>query len=121
MLKGLFSKKSSDELRSHEWIAVAILLLFMCMLSKLAWNAPDSRWPERDGKPVATPQEQIVITLSGAIEKEGRYHFPKGVTLGQVLAAVPLKENADLRKFNLAKELKRGQKIRIPYKKQNKR
>jgi hypothetical protein len=109
-----------NELRPHEWVSVALFLLVMCFLTKIAWNAPSDRWPKRNREPVPVPREQIVVTISGAVAKEGRYHFVKGTTLGQALEAAQLSEDADMQKLTLDRELKSRQKIRIPRKKQNK-
>lgn len=110
----------NEELRPHEWIALATFFLILALISKIAWNAPANRWPQKERLPVLPPQEQIVITISGAVNQEGRYHFPKGTTIKEALEEVQIKPDADLSKLQFEKPLKTGQRLKIPHKKQKK-
>lgn len=109
-----------DNLHPHEWMAVMALLLFLAVLIQSAWRAPDSRWPEKEGRALAAPHEQLVVTFTGAIAKEGRYHFKAGTTLGEALKEIELLPEANTSKMALEKPLKRSQRIRIPSKKSTK-
>lgn len=106
-----------DNLYPHEWMAVMALLLFLAVLIQFAWNAPETRWPDKEGKPVSIPFEQVVVSITGAVTKEGRYHFPAGITVGEALEKIELLPEASVEKLDLKKPLKRGQRIKIPQKK----
>ena len=105
-----------DNLYPHEWMAVMGLMLFLAILIHFAWIAPDTRWPERDGRAIDAPHALVVVTFSGAIAKEGRYHFKAGTTLGDALNTVELLPEANISKMPLEKPLKKGQRIKIPVK-----
>lgn len=105
------------DLYPHEWGVVALIIFGMLTIGKIAWAAPDERWPKRNGSPVPIPEELVVISISGAVEKEGRYHFKKGTTVLQALEKAVLKEDADLTKLRLDKEIRRGQSLRVPLRK----
>lgn len=109
--------KTSDEmgLFQYEWIVVLSLISFMAILMKLGWNAPEDRWPEKEGVLVAKPVEFVVVCLEGAVEKAGRHHFPQGTTLRNALEKVVLLPEADLSKLDLDQVLKRRQKIKVPF------
>lgn len=108
---------AKEELRSYEWVVIVLILAVLLISTKIALNAPDQRWPTKEGNPVPAPQEQLVISITGAVLNEGRYHFEKGTTLRQALQQVKLTPDADISRLFLDKELKRGQKVRIPKKK----
>jgi hypothetical protein len=105
------------ELQPHEWMAVCGLLLFIAVLIKFAWNAPDSRWPQRAGVKVSAPKEMVVVNIRGEVMQAGRYHYEAGTTLGEALKKVELKPDADVSKMALTKPLKRGQRINVPKRK----
>lgn len=102
----------------REWLAVIFLLFFLLLLTKIAWQAPESRWPQNNGGlPFPPPQEQIVLRISGALEQEGRYHFNRGTTLGKALESLSLNSDADISNLDLNKVLKSGEHIKINKKK----
>lgn len=111
---------TSQSLLGREWLVVMVIVLFILYLTRVASHAPQNRWPEKQGLGLQLPEEQIVITVAGAVEVEGRYHFNKGATVGEVLTALKLKENADIGKLPLNQKVKKGQKLRIPTKKAKK-
>lgn len=60
---------------------------------------------------------EVVVHLSGAVEKPGVYRFSRETRLSEALEkAVPL-DRADVQSLNLAAPLKDGQKIVVPEKK----
>lgn len=105
----------------REWLAIIALLSFFLLLSKIAWKAPDSRWPQNKDLHFPPPEEQIVVHISGALEKVGRYHFIRGTTLGKAMEGLSLNSNADISNLDLNKVLKSGDHIKISKKKEVKR
>lgn len=59
----------------------------------------------------------IVISVEGAVEFPGRYHFKKGTKIGEVLKQIPLQEQADLSRLNLDRVILKSRKLKIPFKK----
>jgi hypothetical protein len=105
----------------REWLAILTLLSFLLLLAKIAWQAPESRWPQNKGLPFPPPEHQIVLHISGALEQEGRYHFDRGTTLGKALEALSLNSEADISNLDLNRVLKSGDHVRIGRKKEKKR
>jgi hypothetical protein len=110
-------RKNDQGLNSYEWIAALSILLFIAILCVIAWNAPENRWPKKQGIDIPSPKALITIYLSGAIKNPGRYHFEEGENLRECLQKIELSEDADIEKLALDKPLKRGQRIKIPKKK----
>lgn len=106
----IFSDNSS--LSTYEKMVVHIFCCFLFVLIKFAFRAPEERWPQNTVKENLI-KRQIVIWISGEIENEGKYHFNEGDTLKEVLRAVSLKKEADLKSLDFSKPLKTGQRIKI--------
>lgn len=113
--------KKVKSLANYEWIVVFFLITVMIVLTKMALNAPFPRWPTKDNEPAPLPEEQVVISISGELESPGRYHFAKGTTLKQALSKIKLTENAEIEHLKLDQALKKGQKVRIPKRKNSKK
>lgn len=64
----------------------------------------------------AAGNREIVVYLTGAVEKPGLVHLPLDARLDTALKEVKLLPEADLDSLNPAGKLKDGQKIVIPYK-----
>lgn len=106
----------STTLYPHEWITAIAIFSFFLALAKIAWHAPDSRWPQEKGA-FTSSEQQIVVHISGALGQEGRYHFPKGTTLGQAVDALSLNSEADVSNLDLQKVLRKGEHVKIGKKK----
>lgn len=91
----------------------------MLFLAKIAWQAPESRWPQ-EKRLKDIQEQQIVVQFSGALNHEGRYHFFQGTTLGQALESLSLDSESDISKLDLNKVLKCGQHVKISKKKEKK-
>lgn len=64
----------------------------------------------------ATAVREIVVYVSGAVEKPGLIHLPLDARLDDALKQANPLSGANLEVLNLAEKLKDGQKISIPYK-----
>jgi competence protein ComEA len=64
----------------------------------------------------ASTTREIVVYVSGAVEKPGLVHLPVDARLNDALKQVALLSDANLSSMNPAEKLKDGQKITVPYK-----
>lgn len=104
------------------FIAVAAVLVFAYFNQNLTedhnelpltgdLNIVESRESQENGK----KSEEIIVHLSGAVKNAGVYKLQANSRLVDLLkVAGGLKEEADLKKINLAEEIFDGQKIIIP-------
>lgn len=95
-----------------EWLAVAIIIAFMAIMSAIALR------PQPTYSLKHTPQENLVdATIIGAVSHPGPYSLPKGSTVGDLLQmAEPLPE-ADLRRIKPSTQLRRNHFVKVPVKK----
>jgi len=63
--------------------------------------------------------EEIVVHVTGAVEKSGVYRLPAGSRVNDALAKADVQAEADLNSLNLAAPLIDGQKIVVPIKQEN--
>ncbi|HBQ28862.1 competence protein ComEA [Peptococcaceae bacterium SCADC1_2_3] len=63
--------------------------------------------------------EEIVVHVTGAVEKSGVYRLPAGARVNDVLEKAGVQTEADLDSLNLAAPLIDGQKIIVPLKQEN--
>lgn len=98
------------ELKTYEKATVLMFLFPLLLLSLHTLNAPVERWPHEK---YPERKKQIVVTITGEIEEEGRYHFQEGAKVADVLNEVALKPHANTQHLKLGQPLKPGQKIRI--------
>lgn len=117
--QGFWNLKSTNTktLYPREWLAILTLTLFLLVLSKIAWQAPENRWPQKKGLPFPPSDKQIVVNFSGHLQEEGRYHFNKETTLGDAVEAIKLNEDADVSNLDFTQILKSGDHVKIPGKK----
>lgn len=104
-------------LRAREWFAVYFMLSLFMFLSLKALGGDYSRWPRLGGQPVPRPKVLVVINVKGEVKNPGKYHFPEGTSIRDVIAEAEPTQNADLTKIDLTKLVKKGQSITIPKKK----
>jgi competence protein ComEA len=64
-------------------------------------------------------KEEIVVHVTGAVEKSGVYRLPAGARVNDALEKAGLKAEADIDSLNLAAPLVDGQKIIVPLKQEN--
>lgn len=100
---------SNRDLSLYEKGTVYSFLACLFLLSLYSLKAPEERWPH-----TKHPEriKQVVVTITGEIENEGRYHFDEGTTLREALQGLNIRPE-NQRHLKLDQPLKPGQKIRI--------
>lgn len=106
------------DLRLYEKATVLVFLACLFLLSLFSLKAPEERWPHEKHP---ERKKQVVVTITGEIENEGRYHFEQGTTLKSALESLSLKQEISINPLKLDQPLKAGQKIRIKSKKRAKK
>ena len=96
-----------------EWLAVAIFMGFILMLTVISRPIPDSSLQAAHALHGFTSSE-IEISIDGAVEKPGKYSVKKGATLQEVLGKATPLPSANLKHLNLKRKLRIGQNIHIP-------
>lgn len=104
---------SGKTLRLHEWALVLVALLVCLKLARIAWSAPETRWPKSERKLGNRPKKLLVVKIKGEVVEEGRYHFEEGTTIGKALDTIALTDAADVSKFDRDKPLKARQSITV--------
>lgn len=106
--------ESIPRLPAHEWAAVAVFIsiLLFIGITNLWVNQRDSQLTV----PLA-PNDEVFVTLQGAVSKPGSYKVKKGEKLGSVIGLSEPHESADLSKIELNKSLRYDRIIEIPNKK----
>lgn len=66
-----------------------------------------------------TENSGIVIDLRGAVQNPGVYNLPVGTRIGELIEQAGLLEDADTSAINLARMLKDGEIISVPYQGEN--
>lgn len=106
-------ESSSGELKTREWLAVAILALVFLSLTIITL----------DSKPVNPPnsirlndpgRRGIEILVKGDVAYPGMYHLPAELSMREVLNLVQANPTADLRRFNLDRPIRHGRLLNIP-------
>lgn len=97
----------------HEWVAVALIIGFILMLTIISRPSPYSDLQvSRTAQPIIS--NQLTVTIDGAVAHPGKYTLNKGSTLQDLFAeAIPL-PTADLKVFKTSRKLREGQNIYVP-------
>ena len=109
------TSQPESQLFVHEWIAIAIILGFLLLLTLIAALGQSSDFQSLKTGPASylKPQE-IEVHIEGAVAKPGAYRVKTGTKLQEaIILAEPLLE-ADLRKIRPASRLRNGQRIVLP-------
>lgn len=56
----------------------------------------------------------LAVHITGAVEKPGLYHFPKGTRVDDALRKAGLPADAEPNRLNLARKLEDGMQVRVP-------
>lgn len=104
-------------------IILAAVIVFTAGYRVSRWQGEQYRDPGKAGEivrdGVGESGREIVVHVSGAVEKPGVYKFSRGMRVSDALEkAVPL-VRADVQGLNLAAPLKDGQKIVVPLKQES--
>lgn len=99
-------------------IIVLVLLLFIRLVDAVQEHYYDSKNQILLDNELKSNDNNLKITVyvCGAVKEEDLYELDYGSRLNDLLKKIKLLESANIKKLNLAENLKDGQKIYIPYK-----
>jgi competence protein ComEA len=100
-------------------LAVIAIILFGAGYKYAHWHAQSEEKPaveklEPAGAAGKVTQE-LVVHVTGAVEKPGVYHLPRGSRVNEAIARAGVLPEADLNALNLAAPLADGQKVPVPF------
>jgi len=100
-------------------LAVVAVILFGAGYQYARWNVQHAEKPsvERSAPAEAADKAapEIVVHVTGAVEKPGVYRLPRGSRVNDALSQAGALPEADLEALNLAAPLADGQKIPVPF------
>lgn len=101
----------------HEWLAVCLLLAVMCGLTCFSWTQYSQSLPIPLDHPWIAQEEarqqQIEVTVEGAVRYPGSHLLPRGSRLGMLLDQVEPLAEADLRHIKRSQKLRDGQHVQV--------
>ncbi|MBA3815051.1 MAG: SLBB domain-containing protein [Parachlamydiaceae bacterium] len=104
-------------LKIHEWLAVALLIAILGALSMMAYLTKGSVGEQDRSMPAFLSKSgKIEVLIEGAVINPGTYYLPSGIAMKDVLMLAQLLPNADLRRFNMSAQLKKGRVVNVPSK-----
>lgn len=104
----------SPRLPTREWIAVAVLVVFMTGLVALVLFSEEDSQPDTLLAPHYCVSQEIEVIIEGAVAHPGVHLLMRGSVLKDLLSkAEPLPE-ADLSRLKPERKLRPGQTIRVP-------
>lgn len=101
-----------------EWMAVAVIIAFMVLMSFIALLPEPPR--TSTGRAHYLYDNFVEVTITGAVSKPGPYRLAKGSTVGDLLAEASPLPNADLRRVRPTTKLRRNHHVKVPVKKNTK-
>lgn len=113
-MKSEEARGSHPVLFLYEWIVVGGLILLLAYLSVKALNAGDGRWPRCNKRLRPAPASLIVVSVSGEVERPGKYHVPVGITLREILInRAGLTQEAEVSELDLDEAIFKVKKVRV--------
>ena len=67
----------------------------MALLALIAWQSSHVTAAKQLSIATSAVPETVQLTITGAVQTPGTYTFPAGVSLREVLRAIPLQKKAD--------------------------
>jgi hypothetical protein len=115
-MKDLSTPSSSKvALKIHEWLAIVVLIIILGGLSIMAYVSKgfvgdrDRSMPAFLSKP-----GKIEVLIDGSVINPGTYYLPSGILMKDVLMLAQPTSGADLRRYNLNSQIKKGRAINVP-------
>lgn len=112
---GSFSHEK-PQLPVHEWMAIAVLILFLLGLTLLAFFSQQRAFPIPEAPPKELVEQEIEVFVEGAVEHPGHFHVKKGALVKDVLEQAKPTSDANLKRIKPDRKLRKGQVIKIPRK-----
>ena len=106
------SQKNSS-LHIHEWMIVLFLIGILALLTGVSHSCSSNAIADPEKPAHEVVKTDIEVFIEGFIEQPGKYVVKRGTTLKELLERAKLKPHADLRRLNLQRVLKKGQKIKV--------
>lgn len=105
----------------HEWLAVTVVISLSLVITLITHTSSCSNLPATRDPPHHVVAQKVEIFIEGAVDRPGRYVVAKGALVGEALKEVQLLPEADMSKLKLHAKVRRGQRIRVPYLKRQKK
>lgn len=111
------SPHNAVNLKTHEWLAVAVLIVILGALSIMAYFTKGQAGDKDRSMPAFFSRPgKIEVLIEGAVTHPGIYYLPANIEMKAALALAEPLSDADLRRFNLAAHIKKGRIIHVPVK-----
>lgn len=110
------SSSEKPTLHVHEWLAVAVILGLMGMLTAISLISSGPSAAVETGPPHALVDPYIEVIIEGAVEKPGKYKVKKGTPVREIINDAKLLPAADTRRINMNARARKGQVLHIPKK-----
>src|SRR5262245_38195463 len=98
----------------HEWMAVMGIIGLLGFLTGISWWNQHFPAQIETGTPHFIAEQEIEITVEGAVEHPGSHKVKKGTTVRDALAQAILLPEADVRRLKLDSKVRRHQIIKVP-------
>ncbi len=124
LIAGFFMHDSHDSMETdppslfvHEWLAVAVIIGVMSMLTILSFSSTSSSQSTQSlGKPHFLTNPFIEVVVEGAISPSPTHlKVKKNISFGGILEQVTLLPEADIRKLKKKSKVRKSQTIKIPF------
>ncbi len=102
-----------SKLPLHEWVIIVLLIVTLASIAGVALIRHPSSPPITEEEHELL-NKNVVVDITGAVEKPGVYELPKGSLYKDLLSKAIPQPHADLRKIKMQALLKDGQFIHIP-------
>lgn len=107
--------KIPTTLKVHEWLTIIVLIATMGSLSVMAaFSRGEIGDKDRLAPVFAVSRGKIEVLIKGAVAYPGVYCLPSDILMKDVLMLAELLPDADLRRYNLDRPIKRGRTINVP-------
>lgn len=107
------SNREKPSLFIHEWLAIAVIIGLMVMLTAISRPVSIPLVSTTDNRHHLLPSH-LEIIIDGAVENPGKYQLIKGSLLQDLLDQAKVLPTAELKRLNLKAKLRKGQVIHIP-------
>jgi protein involved in polysaccharide export with SLBB domain len=104
----------SFPLKVHEWLAIALIIAAIGSLAVItSYSKKGATQADQTKMPIQN-RSGIEILIKGAVEYPGIYRLPSEMLMKDLLELARLQPDADLRRYNLDRPVKRGRAINVP-------
>lgn len=112
-MKSQATPETPPALPVHEWMAVVAILLLMGLLVGMVFLRGEYALID---PPHYLVEQEIEITIEGAVAHPGTYHLPRGSTLQEALKQAEPLPDSDLKRMKLQRKIRKGDHVSVPHK-----